>query len=83
MHLIFLDDERNFEDVTWVKYPKFDVVSVVRNSTEFGLLCEELLDLGIEFKVSFDHDIQEFDNRGKETTGYDNNSSPYWSNNAK
>ena len=30
--LIFIDDERNFEDVTWVSYPRFDkVVTLIRH----------------------------------------------------
>lgn len=55
--LIFLDDERNFEDVTWVKYPKFDEVIVVRDSEEFS----DVLDAYAEDDVwiSFDHDIQD------------------------
>lgn len=54
--LIFLDDERNFEDVTWVKYPEFDEVVVVRNDTDFLFtLCA--VDNKDGCYISFDHDI--------------------------
>lgn len=54
--LIFLDDERNFEDVTWVKYPEFDKVVVVRNDVDFlSTLCTT--DDKAACYISFDHDI--------------------------
>lgn len=68
--LLFLDDERSFESVTWVKYPKFDNVITVRNSKEFGEAYEHLLDTSDDWHVSFDHDIQEFTST-KEITGHD------------
>lgn len=56
--LIFLDDERNFKDVTWVNYPKFDKTITVRNNDEF---VAALMDCSHKMQrvwISFDHDIQ-------------------------
>lgn len=70
--LLFLDDERSFEDVTWVKYPKFDNVITVRTSAQFEDAYEQLLETSDDWHVSFDHDINEFsDSYNIETTGYD------------
>lgn len=68
--LLFLDDERSFEAVTWIKYPKFDNIITARNSAEFGKAYEYLLENSGDWHVSFDHDIQEF-TKTKEITGYD------------
>jgi hypothetical protein len=54
--LIFLDDERDFEDVTWVKYPEFDEVVVVRNDVDFLLTICTTADKEACY-ISFDHDI--------------------------
>lgn len=66
--LIFLDDERNFEDVTWIKYPEYNV-KIVRNMKEF--INEVLLnsDNMCNTDYSFDHDIMDFVD-DKENTGY-------------
>lgn len=64
---IFLDDERNPEDVTWIKYPKDIEWYVLRRMCDFQfsvMMIEE------PFIVSFDHDLQDFTN-GVEHTGYD------------
>lgn len=58
--LLFLDDERNFEDVTWIKYPKFDRVVTVREYSQFksfvdNCLVESGTLNGLSF--SFDHDL--------------------------
>ena len=54
--LIFLDDERDFEDVAWVRYPEFDEVIVVRNDVDFlSTLCTA--DDKAACYISFDHDI--------------------------
>lgn len=65
--LIFLDDERKFEDVTWVKYPKFDEVIVCRDSEEFF----DVLDVYAEDDVwiSFDHDIACYGERVEDVFG--------------
>lgn len=52
---IFLDDERNPEQVTWVAIPKPDSWVIVRNYSEFVSLLETL-----DFPpthISFDHDL--------------------------
>lgn len=69
MILLFLDDERNFKDVTWVDYPPYKEVIHVRNFVEFNLLLRNLTRDKEAFEVSFDHDIQEFTDQG-EVTGY-------------
>ena len=69
--IIFLDDERIPEDVTWIEYPDDAEFKVVRNSNEFMSVYEELTKLGIEYSISLDHDIQEITPNGKEVTGYD------------
>jgi hypothetical protein len=66
---IFLDDERNPEDVFWIDYPEI-TWSVVRTKAEFDELVQLMNVLGQEYVVSFDHDIQEIHN-GVEITGYD------------
>lgn len=66
--LLFLDDERNPEDVTWVdiNYDDYDVV-VVRTYAEFVAYIESN---ELPYAISLDHDIQDF-NHGDEKTGYD------------
>lgn len=67
---IFLDDERNPEDVTWVNnYPEEVEWYVVRRMNDF-LFC--IFNMGDEeYIISFDHDIQDYNLVGKENTGYD------------
>ena len=68
---LFLDDERNPEDVTWIKYPDNVEWVVVRNSDEFFRKYHAWIFMGMKFVVSFDHDIQEFDiDTNEELTGY-------------
>lgn len=67
---IFLDDERNPEDVTWLQYDKDIVWSIVRTKAQFDDLVKLTSLLGQTFVVSFDHDIQDFKG-GVEQTGYD------------
>ena len=64
---LFLDDERNPEDVTWIDYPENIEWVVVRDSSDF----RDAFILGWFDVVSFDHDIAEMSTEGKETTGYD------------
>lgn len=74
LNLVFLDDERNFEDVTWVDYKTDEElnVCVVRNPLQFRTAILPLLvEEGALLWVSFDHDIQSFDSECNETTGYD------------
>lgn len=52
---IFLDDERNPRDVTWVKLPDC-TWTIVRNFAEFK---EWINKYGIPKRVAFDHDLAE------------------------
>lgn len=67
--LFFLDDERNFDDVTWIKYPHVDKIITVRSTSEFikHVLNFDMKDGAI---FSFDHDICDFHD-DEEFTGYD------------
>lgn len=67
--LIFLDDERNLSDVTWINYPQYDEVLIVRTYSDFIKLVESVTDIK-NYDFSFDHDIQDFLN-DYEFTGYD------------
>ena len=67
MQGIFLDDERNPEDVTWVTYPEGISWTIARTQYDFMYMLEDL-DFDI---ISFDHDIECYDEEGREVTGYD------------
>ena len=71
---VFLDDERNPEDVTWLDYPDNIEWIVVRTYKEFVKLIDTLDDVR-DCLFSFDHDIQDFtntvSNSTKEYTGLD------------
>ena len=71
--LIFLDDERYPEDVTWVKYPTYDWGWVCCWGDAFmAEFYNQLKDKHLsELILSFDHDLQDFDDGGSETTGFD------------
>ena len=57
---LFLDDERNPEDVTWIDYPESIDWKVVRSYSEFFYEFHRS-----DFQViSFDHDIQDYNHRG-------------------
>lgn len=64
---LFLDDERNPEDVFWIKYPSNITHWIIaRNLKEFQFQIVNRSDIQY---ISFDHDLQDF---GIETenTGY-------------
>jgi dGTP triphosphohydrolase len=63
---LFLDDERNPEDVTWIDYPESIEWTVVRSYDEFFYEFHR----GQFQVISFDHDIQDYNHRGVELTGY-------------
>ena len=63
---LFLDDERNPQDVTWVKYPKHVEWVVVRSYDEFFYEFHR----GQFQVIYFDHDIQDYNRHGVEMTGY-------------
>ena len=73
---IFLDDEREPEEVTWIDYNEDIDWVVVRTDEEFKeVICEYFLreyfeGIKHELVVSFDHDLQLI-SEGVETTGYD------------
>lgn len=67
---IFLDDERNPEDVSWIQYPKDIEWYVVRRMADF-LFCIYNLEETLNLLISFDHDIQDHNILGNEVTGYD------------
>ena len=69
---IFLDDERNPCDVTWIELCEKRDWYIVRNYNDFISLIEDKIVWSKPPKViSFDHDIAPFDINGKEKTGYD------------
>lgn len=69
---LFLDDERNPEDVTWISYPANIEFVVVRNYAEFVAYLNEN---EIPSFISFDHDLADFNEAReglyKERTGHD------------
>ena len=68
--LLFLDDERDFEDVTWINYPTmYTKIHVVRNLKDFVEFVLNIDDFS-KFDISLDHDIQDFNEDGSENTGY-------------
>lgn len=73
--LIFIDDERNFEDVTWINYPKFDKVITLRQYHEFETYIDDIVVNGDNLEglhFSFDHDLGLEDSECKqELTGHD------------
>lgn len=69
---VFLDDERNPEDVIWIQYPDNIEWKVVRTMREFVAWCV-LVDKDViqNAVFSFDHDLQDFDHSSSvEYTGY-------------
>ena len=67
---IFLDDERNPEDVKWVKYPANVDWCVVRRMSDFTSILSTKGKFPDDMMISFDHDLQDF-THGEENTGYD------------
>lgn len=65
---LFLDDEREPEDVTWVSYPDDIEWYVFRRMND--LLFAVMNMGGEQYQISFDHDIQDYDTFGNENTGY-------------
>lgn len=72
-YVIFLDDERNIDDVTWVTYPDEEfVLLTVRTYAEFIDVVLGMFNAAnsASFLFSLDHDLQDFDLNGIEYTGY-------------
>lgn len=68
--LIFLDDERNPNDVFWLPEVPHTMLCIVRNFQVFKDLVDQVEDFST-IAFSFDHDLQDFDKDGNEKTGYD------------
>lgn len=63
---IFIDDERNPSDVSWLHYDPDIQWTIVRTYSEFK---EEIRNNGIPKYISFDHDLADYDEDGREYTG--------------
>lgn len=76
VHLLFLDDERKSSQVTWMGsdctalYKGALVETTARGYNDFEAAFLNLLYLGDQLVISFDHDLMCFVD-GKEKTGYD------------
>lgn len=57
---IFLDDERNINDVTWMSLADPDDYKIARNFKEFKALVDEAIEDYYIPEVSFDHDLADF-----------------------
>ena len=66
---VFLDDERNPKDVTWLNYQEGIEWYIVRRMADF-LSCIHNMEEE-NYIISFDHDLQDFNLTGTENTGYD------------
>ena len=67
--LIFIDDERDIEDVTWVVYPEGIKTIILRTYQDFLNYLPEITSETIPYLLfSFDHDLGLFEN-GVELTG--------------
>lgn len=73
MYGIFIDDERNVEDVTWQLYPEGIEWYVMSRAVDFQFFLSTCVIEGSlsDYHISFDHDIQSYDLNYNEITGYD------------
>ena len=53
-YVLFLDDERHPDQVTWVEFPRYDAVFIVRNYDAF---VNQVTLGGMPGFVCFDHDL--------------------------
>lgn len=53
-YVLFIDDERNPDDVTWVQFPRDETTFVVRSYDAF---VEHVTKCGMPDFVCFDHDL--------------------------
>ena len=81
-YVLFLDDERMPEQVTWAQFPRYDAIFIMRNYDAF---IKQITLHGLPMFVCFDHDLADFhyeaqerENAGEtnvdygpEKTGYD------------
>lgn len=68
MNLLILDDERFYDDITWVDYPDWQFVLHVCNPKAFIWHIAFYEDWDA---ISFDHDLAWTNSAGKDVTGYD------------
>lgn len=63
-NILFLDDERNLEDVYWQNYPHYKYLITVRSFATFEVALMQLHEKHeiYETLFSFDHDIQDIKN---------------------
>lgn len=70
MQILFLDDERTLDQVTWIQYPSgITNLTTVRDYFDFRVAVKQLPSLK-NILFSFDHDLQCFED-DKEYTGLD------------
>lgn len=68
--LVFLDDLRYKDDVTWIKYPEYFQLKTLRNFEQFKSHIDSLSALDIENSIfSFDHDLGDFNQNNYELNG--------------
>jgi uncharacterized protein YktA (UPF0223 family) len=74
---IFIDDERDPHQVTWVTYPDkivwHDTIRTYKEFKKFLTLSKSDKKKQTTFNdilISFDHDLQDFDRHGNESTGF-------------
>ena len=66
INLVFLDDERLPENVTWARYPEHLPI-ILRNFKEFCHFADQIKEEDLANMVfSFDHDLQDFNEDGEE-----------------
>lgn len=53
-YVLFLDDVRNPDDVTWEQFPRFETTFIVRNYESF---VKQVMWSGVPDFVCFDHDL--------------------------
>ena len=53
-YVLFLDDVRNPDDVTWAEFPRDEMTLIVRNYEAF---VKQVLTSGVPMFVCFDHDL--------------------------
>ena len=54
MYCLFLDDERMPEDVTWVEFPRYEAIYIIRSYDGF---VKQIELNGLPMFVCFDHDL--------------------------
>jgi hypothetical protein len=81
MYVLFLDDEKMPNDITWAEFPRYETIYIIRTYQGF---VKQVETYGVPMFVCFDHDLTEQHyiamlnetqnkpfNYGKEKTGLD------------